>query len=164
MRKNFNKQSKFEKKDILKVKINTKSRDDIPKILLAVQHTYKNEEIRDQIFEILNRLGSQPVNQKKCGPTMGLWEIFVLVLLQIGLKCDHDHLMELANNHSTVREVLGHGFFDKTRYETMIIQNDLSLFDSDMLSEIKDIISKSGCRFPGMRQKKVYEKSQEITS
>lgn len=85
---------------------------------------------------------------------MDLWEIFVFVLLQMGLKCDYDHLVELANNHSTIREVLGRDFFDKTCYEVTVIQKNLSLFNPNMLSEIKDIISKSGCRFPGMRQKK----------
>ena len=49
------KQMEFGEIDISKININTKSRDDIPAILLGLQYIYGNKDTRDIIFELLER-------------------------------------------------------------------------------------------------------------
>lgn len=86
MEKILSSQTKFGKKDILKIKINTKSRDDIPKILLVVQRIYKNKELSNQIFEVLNCLGSPITNPKKMWPYNGLMGDFCFCPTSNGIK------------------------------------------------------------------------------
>lgn len=38
-----------------KIKINLKSRDDIPPLLLGLQHVYTNIDLRDKVFAILEQ-------------------------------------------------------------------------------------------------------------
>ncbi len=40
---------------IEKIKINLKSRDDIPPLLLGLQYVYTNIELRNKVFEILEQ-------------------------------------------------------------------------------------------------------------
>jgi len=40
---------------------------------------------------------------------MDLWRIFVLGTLRLCCNWDYDKLMEIANNHKTLRQILGHG-------------------------------------------------------
>ena len=44
---------------------------------------------------------------------MELWKILVLGTLLLNCNWDYDKLLEIANNHMTLRKMLGHGFFDE---------------------------------------------------
>ena len=43
---------------------------------------------------------------------MDQWSILVLGTLRLGLNADYDRILELANQHRTIREMLGLGCFD----------------------------------------------------
>ncbi len=146
MRQILNPQLKLGEKDISQIKINTKSRDDIPQILLGLQHLYKEKETIGKIFEVLQRVIPQSVDSKNGRPGMDLWKAFVLIMLRTGLNCDYDRLEELANNHKTIREMLGHGVFDEGMYTARTIQNNFRLFTPEVLSEINSIIIEAGYR------------------
>jgi hypothetical protein len=42
---------------------------------------------------------------------MSQWQILVLGVLRLGLNADYDRIQELANNHFTLRQTLGHSDF-----------------------------------------------------
>ncbi len=55
MRQTKNPQFKLGETPISKIKIDLKSRDDIPPLLLGLQYIYTTTEIRDKVFAILEQ-------------------------------------------------------------------------------------------------------------
>jgi IS5 family transposase len=47
---------------------------------------------------------------------MEQWKILVLGVLRLGLNADYDRIHELANQHRTLRQILGHSDFDPHLY------------------------------------------------
>ena len=107
--------------DIANIKIDITSRDDIPLILLGLQYIYTTEPLRKAVFKILEdviptqkteNIGeSIAVDANKGRPGMDQWCILVLGTLRLGLNADYDRIQELANQHRTLRAMLGHGLF-----------------------------------------------------
>jgi hypothetical protein len=93
---------------IAQIRIDPRSRDDIPAILKGLQLIYTQEETRQKLFELLERSLASNAKKTVGRPGMELWRIFVLATLKQGLNCDFDRLQELANQHQTLREMLGH--------------------------------------------------------
>ena len=108
MRKVEEKQLHFGEVPISEIKIDLKSRDDIPQILLGLQAIYKDDETRCKIFKILKQLAIT----KKGRPGMHLWRAFVLAMIKLNLNCDYDRIQELANQHLTIRQMLCIGSFN----------------------------------------------------
>ena len=46
---------------------------------------------------------------------MDQWSILVLGTLRLGLNSDYDRILELANQHRTLSEMLGLGCFDANK-------------------------------------------------
>ena len=61
------------------ININTKSRDDIPRILGGLQYIYVTRNIREGIFNLLESRMLENVNMNTGRPGMALWNILVLV-------------------------------------------------------------------------------------
>jgi hypothetical protein len=53
--------------------------------------------------------GTKIVSINKGRPGMDQWSILVLGTLRLGLNSDYDRILELANQHNTLREILGLG-------------------------------------------------------
>ena len=65
--------------------------------------------IQKHAIIILEQLGSVIIAETDPDtgrPGMSLWSILVLGVLRLGLNCDYDRVMELANEHRTLREML----------------------------------------------------------
>ena len=131
--------------DISKITFDPKSRDDIPKILKGLQYLYTDLEIREELFKILEEKILPEKNKKNGRPGMELWRIFVLAILRLNLNCDYDRLHELANNHSIIRQMLGHSsVFDKHYYELQTIKDNVCLLTPEILDKINQIVVKTG--------------------
>jgi len=89
------------------ISINLQSRDEIPQILRGLQHLYLNENLRDFVFKILEDLIPDDINSNNGRPGMDSWTILVLGALGLGCGWDYDKLCEIADNHRTLREMLG---------------------------------------------------------
>ncbi len=148
MRKIENSQMEFGEIAIGKIDIDAKSRDDIPALLKGIQHIYTQPQIREKIFSLLQEQVRADVNLDVGRPGMDLWRVFVLGVVKQGLGCDFDRLQELANQHDTVRKMLGHSesfYKDKSSYyhlQTLI--DNVSLLGAQLLSEIGKVVVESG--------------------
>jgi chloramphenicol 3-O-phosphotransferase len=132
-------------KDISKIKLDVKSRDDIPQILLGLQYLYSNEAIREEIFEVLEKLVPEGIDKKNGRPGMYLWRILVLGSLRLNLNWDYSRLQEMANNHKTIREMLGHGLLDDDYYYNhQTLQDNISLLTPEVLAEVNTVVVKAG--------------------
>ena len=94
------------------IKIDPRSRDDIPKILRGLKHIYSHADLRESVFRIIQKLVPEGVAIDNGRPGMFLWRILVLGTLRLCCNWDFDRLHEIANHHDTVRQMLGHGIRD----------------------------------------------------
>ena len=127
---------------IERIKIDLRSRDDIPAILLGLQLIWCDPEKQEKLFALLDRhIG--PVPHRPAGrPGMDMWRILVLAVLRCGIGCDFDRLQELANQHRTVRKMLGHGDdrVDGYQYSRQTISANVALLPPELLHEVKILV------------------------
>ena len=145
MRQVMNPQFKLGEIPIADIKIDLKSRDDIPPLLLGLQYIYTNLELRSQVFSILEEVLSPDVDRNNGRPGMEQWKIFVLGVVRLNLNCDYDHVQELANNHKTLRQMLGHATFaDEYQYNLQTLKDNVSLLTPDILDRINKLVVNAG--------------------
>ena len=99
------------------IELDIKSRDDIPVLLIGLQHLYTQEALRDRLFALMDEHFLPGINRKVGRPGMAMWSILVMAVVKQGLGCDFDRLHELANQHKTLRNFFGHTDSDKKRYQ-----------------------------------------------
>ena len=147
MRKSQEEQKKLGEIDISKIEIDLRCRDEMPKILLGLQHLYCTPEIREEVFKILEEMipkGTDPDNGR---PGMDLWKILVLGCVKLNCNWDYDKLHDIVNNHKTLRKMLGHGIVDADYiYAYQTIKDNISLFTPEILDRINQVVVKAGHR------------------
>jgi hypothetical protein len=130
--------------DISHIKIDAKSRDDIPRILRGLQHLYMDVPLREKLFALLESRLLPKIDKRNGRPGMALWTIFVCGVMRLDLNIDYDRLLELMNQHYTLRAMLGHGEFDKTPYSFQALKDNISLLTPAILDEINQLIVSAG--------------------
>lgn len=130
--------------DIAQIEFDLKSRDEIPKVLIGLQYVYCDEKIREEIFEKLKKVIPEKISLSNGRLGMNLWNVFVLAILRLNCNWDYDKLKEMADNHLTLRLMLGHDRMDDTRYPLQTIKDNIKLFSPKILKDINTIIVKSG--------------------
>jgi len=114
--------------------VDPKSRDDIPQILRGLQHIYTTSEQRGMILAILEEvLPERQIEGKtvKADPNNGRpgmtqWRILVQGVLRLALNADYDRIQELANEHKTLRQMLGHSdWADEKYYNLQTLKDNL---------------------------------------
>jgi len=153
MRNVFSSQMSIGQRDIADIKIDVSSRDDIPTILLGLQHIYTTTPLRDAVFKILEEIAptksdgeeTKVVSINKGRPGMDQWTILVLGSLRVGLNADYDRILELANQHNTLREMLGLGCFDNNkRYRLQTLKDNIKLFTPEIMGRISTEVIRAG--------------------
>ena len=131
--------------DVANICLDPRSRDDIPQLLRGLQYLYTDKSLRAAIFEILAKLIPVTVDPEVGRPGMNWWKIFVMGSLRVNLKCDFDRLLELVNNHKTIRQMLGHGFTDDDlEYRLQTVKDNVQQFTPEILDEINQVVVKAG--------------------
>jgi len=113
MRKVIEPQMKIGEIAIPDIQIDLQSRDEIPKILIGLWELYRDRSLRNKVFEALKDLIHEKINPNKGRRGMNLQTILVLGVLRLVCNWDYDKLAEIANNHITLRLMLGHSLFGK---------------------------------------------------
>jgi hypothetical protein len=146
MRKTIEPQMQLGETHISDIEIDPRSRDDIPKILLGLKHIYCTPELRETVFQALDKIIPEGVSKTTGRSGMFFWRIFVLGTLRLCCNWDFDRLREIANHHDTVRQMLGHSIrdFDKHQYSLQTLKDNIALFTPEVLDEINQIIVKAG--------------------
>jgi hypothetical protein len=153
MRTVLHSQINLGEQDISKIKLDPKSRDDIPYLLLGLQYIWCNPELKKSVFKIIQELipfkvgnaNKEKASADKGRPGMEQWTILVLGVLRLGLNADYDRIHELANQHRTIRQMLGHGFTDDEReYTLKNIKDNIHLFTPEILDRINQEVVRAG--------------------
>jgi len=130
--------------DLSQIKFNLKSRDDIPKILRGLQFLYMDMPLRKKIFALLEKRFAPTVDKGNGRPGMPLWSAFVCGTVRLDLNIDYDRLLELTNEHMTLRAVLGHGEYDRSLYHFQTLKDNVSRLTPELLDEVNQLIVDAG--------------------
>ena len=146
MRKVMETQMKLGEVDISKIKIDLRCRDEIPLALLGLQHIYCTGEVRVKVFNILEEAIVRNANPNNGRPGMDLWKILVLGVIRLSCNWDYDKLQEIANNHKTIRLMLGHSpLVDADYYYALqTIKDNVSLFTVELFDRINQVVVDAG--------------------
>ena len=151
MRNVIDPQLKLGEEDIAAIALDLRSRDDIPQLLRGLQHIYTLPQLREPVFAILAevRQPGRGEDGKACPetgrPGLSQWAIPGLGVLRLGLNADDDRILELSNQHTTLRKMLGHAdWADDTTYSLQTLKDNLSLFTPELLDRINQAVVSAG--------------------
>jgi len=151
MREIIKPQLQLGEQDIGAIVIDARSRDDIPRLLRGLQHIYTTPGLREQVFAILAEVlpvradGEGAVSPETGRPGMAQWQILVLGTLRLRLNADDDRIAELANQHRSVRQMLGHSdWSDETQWQVQTLKDNLRLFTPEVLERINQVVVDAG--------------------
>lgn len=106
---------------------------------------------------IPNKVGTEEKASDVLGrPGISPWKILVLGVLRLGLNADYDRIHELANQHKTLRQMLGHSDFDPHLYQLQTLKDNLRLFTPKILDRINVEVIRAGHQ---LLQKKTEEEN-----
>lgn len=153
MRRAIDPQMRMGAVDISIIQFDLRSRDEIPKLLMGLQYIYCNLEVREEVFNILKEIIPVDTDHDNGRPGMELWKILVLGTIRLNCNWDYDKLQEIANNHMTLRQMLGHGIMDrKYTYALQTLRDNISLFTPEILDRINQVVIKCGHKVLGKKK------------
>jgi len=157
MRKRFEQQNTLDVTPIPEVKIDGKSRHQLPKLLAGLQYIFVTPELNERILSLMERhiIGDKP---QKGRLGMSLWEILVLGVVRLNMNMDYDTLYDQSNHHEVLRGILGVGsknvFGDGKYYGLQTIKDNVRLLTEELLEEISLEVVKAGHKLKKKRRVK----------
>lgn len=162
MRYRFEQQITFGITPVSEIKFPLRSRDELPPVLMALQHIFVTPGLNDKVFSLLESKILQ--DKKRTGRKgMDLWHILVLAVVRHTLDTNWDRLEHIANYDVLLRKLLGvhvekFGISETTfAYQTIV--DNVSLIDDNLLHEINLIVVEHGHQ---LLKKKDEEKSLRL--
>jgi len=147
MRKLFEQQTELGITPIPEVKIKTKTRHELPQLLMGLQYIFMTESLNKEVFDILSEKIIKGKKKTGCYG-MSLWEILVLGAVRLNLDTNYDMLHDLANHHIELRSILGvhkQVYMDPGKeYALSTIKENVRLLDEETLSQISQVVVKAG--------------------
>ena len=124
------------------VEIPTRTRDELPPTLAALQWVFTTPQVSSEVFRLLeDRLLRN--DRSKGRPGMDLWQILVLGVVRLTLDLNYDRLHHVANYDSLVRQLLGQPAFDTTlQFKLSTLKENLALFSEELLEAINAVIAR----------------------
>jgi hypothetical protein len=142
MRKRFDPQLKIGQRPIEETPINLKDGGIINELVAALKAFYLDEECNSKVFKLL-RDSLQGEMKKDGRPGMDMWSIFVLAQLRLCTGCSYSALHDYANNHLTIRWLMGveceYGF-KRIEFSYQNIYDNLSKVSDELVDSINSII------------------------
>jgi IS5 family transposase len=151
MRKAFYSQPTLDCPAPHQVVLNLQCRDEIIPILRALQHIYTDKASFKTIMDLIGK-DVNPTTSKKCGrPGLSYWEILVLAAVRLGCNLDYDKLQNLAEEHRTLRLLMGIGTWEdfqdeqgKKKFDWRTLRDNICLLRPETLQKINAAIVKAG--------------------
>src|SRR5580692_6780815 len=130
---------------IREVKLNLSCRDEIVPILRGLQHVYAEESLRCELVKLVGKDVNQSTSRKRGRRGMNYWEITVLAAARLGCNLDYDKLQDLAENHRSLRQIMGIGDWqEEVDFDWRRIEDNLIKLRPETLKKINDLIVKAG--------------------
>jgi transposase, IS5 family len=147
MRKAFDRQQRLDCQTVPNLRLNLNCRDEIIPILAALKHIYMQPKLRDDILRAVARDVNRDSSPKRGREGMDYWAILVLASVRLGCNFDLDRLQDLAEQHRTLRHMMGVGEWDEeTDFNWRTIRNNIALLSPETLERINHAIVAEGHR------------------
>jgi hypothetical protein len=144
MRQAYSNQLRLDTVPIADVQLNLQCRDRIVPVLRALQQVYCDSELTAKIL----RLIGEDINQDSRTDTgrkgMDYWHICVLIAVRLGCDYTYDELQDLAENHCTLRAIMGLGSLDETWFHHKTLRNTFCLLQPKTIEQINHAIVRAG--------------------
>jgi len=147
MRVAFPAQNSLDTIAIPQVVIKDEGRHPIIPILVALQHLYADQPRRQRLMDLIaqdiNRHGKSSLGR----PGMTYWQILVLTAVRLGCNFEYDLLQELAQEHTTLRRLLGLGTWDDEqpeKWDYRQIRDNLCKIRPETLAQINALVVDTG--------------------
>jgi len=144
MRKAYSNQMRLDSVPIENVELNFNCRDSIIPVLTALQHLYRNRKLADHILQLIGNdiNGDTRTDTGRTG--MEYWHICVLSAVRLGCNFTYDQLQDLAENHRSLRAVMGLGDCDETEFHHKTLRNNFCLIQPETIEQISQAIVGEG--------------------
>jgi len=146
MRKRFEQQLALGQLPIEETQISSKTKNALNELLAALHALYCDKRYNEEVFRLLESHIS--FGKKKTGRNgMELWCIFVLSQVRLCLNTSYGMLHDLANNHHTLRQLIGVEYdfgYDRIEFEYQNIYDNVSMLSDELITEINAVILKFG--------------------
>ena len=127
------------------VPLNRNCRDEIIPILRALQLVYGQVSLRRDILELVGKdvnVDSSPDHGRE---GLSYWTILVLAAVRLGCNFDYDKLQDLAEQHRTLRLMMGIGDWQEEEdFDWRRIRDNLCLLRPATLEKINHLIVAAG--------------------
>lgn len=150
MRKGIECQLRLQATPIAQLQLNLNCRDEIIPLLVALKHVYCNPGLRQRLTQLV----AEDVNQSTRRDTgrRGLddWQILVLGILRLNSHLDYDKLQDLAENHASLRTILGvTGWDQEVSFDYRRISKAVSLLKPQTIEQLNQAIVEHGQSLQG---------------
>jgi transposase, IS5 family len=131
---------------ISEVKLNLNCRDEIIPILRALQQLYGDAELRRELLGLVAKDVNKSTSRKRGRRGLNYWEITVLAAARLGCNLDYDKLQDLAENHRSLRNIMGIGDWqaEEVDFDWRRLEDNLNKLRPETLKRVNDLIVKAG--------------------
>lgn len=145
---------------IEEVVIISKSRDELPPVLLALQTIFVDEVYHERLFSIVEPIIKN--NKAQTGREgMTIWEVIVLSVIRLTLNTNYDRIHYIANSDRYTRELMGvepndFGFSGPPKkYSLTALKENIGLLTLEAIEEINALVLEVGQDFLKKKTKKI---------
>jgi hypothetical protein len=130
---------------ITDVKLNSNCRDEIIPILRALQHLYGDVHLRGELLRLVAKDVNQETSRKQGRRGLNYWEIAVLAAARLGCNLDYDKLQDLAENHRSLRQIMGIGDWqEEVDFDWRRIEDNVLKLRPETLKKVSNLIVRAG--------------------
>lgn len=145
MRKKFEIQFELGATPVEKIALPLDSRDELPAVLMGLQHIHMTPELNAKVFDILDKKILTSPNPLMGRPGMSHWEILVFGAIRLARDIDYDQLRHIANYDALVRQFVGISDFTKNlkKYSLQTLKDNIGLLDENTFRQINELVAKA---------------------
>jgi hypothetical protein len=131
---------------IIQVPLNLNCRDEIIPILRALQHVYGDAQLRRELLNLVGKDINATTSRKHGRRGLNYWEIAVLAAARLGCNLDYDKLQDLAENHRSLRQIMGLGDWqeEEVDFDWRRLEDNLNKLRPETLKKLNELIVKAG--------------------
>lgn len=145
MRLAYQEQPRLDCPPVDAVPLNLNCRDEIIPILRALQHVYAAAPVRREILDLVGNDVNAHSSPDEGRTGLDYWTITVLAAVRLGCNFDYDKLQDLAEQHRTLRLMMGIGDWeDKTDFDWRRIRDNLCLLQPKTIEKINHVVVAAG--------------------
>lgn len=156
MRISFSSQLRLDCNSIERVQLNTGCRDEIIPILAALQYLYSNIPLRERVLELVASDVNKTTRDDIGREGFSYWEILVLASVRLGCDLDYDKLQDLAENHRSLRHIMGIGDWQQNaNFGWRRIRDSVCLVHPATIKSVNQLIVECGQDLHGVARSRV---------